>query len=57
MQDFTHEELQTVILRYDSKYKEAKEVITEKSETAQKLETELQAISQEFEDAKLTNEM
>ena len=29
MHDFTHEELQTVILRYDAKYKEAKGALTE----------------------------
>ena len=41
MHDFTHEELQTVILRYDSKYKETKGVLAEKTDLAEKLEAAL----------------
>lgn len=57
MSEFTHEELQSVILRYDSKYKEAKNTIREKTEQASKLDVALQTSNRELTDEKLMNEM
>ena len=57
MDDFSHEELQSVVRRYDSKYKEARGTIKEQTEAQEKLELALAAANEKLTDNQLMSDM
>ena len=57
MDEFSHEELQVVIKRYDGKLKELKAQSTEQTQKMKQLESSLNQATTEMNDAQLTGEM
>ena len=57
MDDFSHEELQSVVRRYDSKYKEARNSIKEQTEAQEKIEAALAAANEQLTDNQLMTDM
>ena len=57
MEDFSHEELQVVIKRYDSRLKEMKASNTEQNQKVKLLEDQLNKVSSEMNDTQLLTEM
>ena len=57
MDEFSHEELQVVIKRYDGKLKELKAQSAEQTQKVKQLESSLNQATTEMNDAQLTGEM